>query len=132
MGWDFTKGASKSDIVEELLEPQSFTSYEDPATHVDRKTVAHRVVGAVLWLVVELTRTKDNRCIRERFIDCCLLANRLGYGWGYKSMSECEHPYYYSCPVEFLELAPEVNAEWRGKVRHLNADGAYRDSVMAP
>jgi len=38
--------------------------------------------------------------------------------WGYKGMDESVHPLYYSCPLKYLDMAPEVtNQEWRDKVR---------------
>jgi hypothetical protein len=27
------------------------------------------------------------------------------------------HPYYYSCPLSYLDLAPEQSADWRAGVR---------------
>lgn len=40
-----------------------------------------------------------------------------GMGWGSKGMDESSHPYYYSCPVAWLDLAPETCPAWRKIVR---------------
>ena len=36
--------------------------------------------------------------------------------WGYKYISEASGPYYYKCPLAFLEEAPVQNQSWRDKV----------------
>lgn len=108
MGWLFTQDASKADIIRELTRP------EDNATQ-RRQTLTHCVRGNVLWAVVEITAKQQAR--RERFIVCYLLASERGYGWGYKDMTESMHPYYYSCPLKYLEMVPVANADWRAEVR---------------
>lgn len=98
MGWMFTS-LSKESLVRDLL-------YDSPTC----KTIAHRVVGNTLWSVAE-------KSTGERFILCDLLEGS-GQGWGYKSMDESVHPYYYDCPIDFLDMVPEVACqEWRDKVR---------------
>jgi hypothetical protein len=59
----------------------------------------------------------------RRYIQCDLLKGG-GNGWGYKSMDESMHPYYYSCPLSYLDLAPEQCAEWRQKVREYHRQRA--------
>lgn len=53
------------------------------------------------------------------------LIQRGGPYWGYKAMSEDMHPYYYDCPVSFLDEADEPTtkaaSEWRAIVRDLAA-----------
>jgi hypothetical protein len=133
MGWDFTRGATKQDIIERLIREQTFPSYHEPGTTIHRKTIAHKDVGGVLWSVIELTKTKDNQSTTERIIGCDLLARNPGYGWGYKGLQESSGPYFYSCPLEYLDMVPDVkDAEWRAEVRKLNHDGKYRDDCMAP
>jgi hypothetical protein len=107
MGWLFTHGASKADIVRELTAPQE--------NDIRRwETLAHSVRGNVLWSVVEITDKTVNRS--SRVIVCNLLA-REPHGWGYKDMDESVHPFYYSCPLKYLSLAPVANAEWREAVK---------------
>ena len=107
MGWLFFNGKSKTDLVNMLTTDESTESGS-------RKVLAHCVRGNVLWSVVECTR-KDG-CIK-RYIRCDLL-QKSGGEWGYKGMDESVHPLYYSCPLKYLKMAPEVtNQEWRDKVR---------------
>jgi hypothetical protein len=38
-------------------------------------------------------------------------------------MSEQVHPYYYSCPLAYLDMVPEVKCEeWRALVREYHAN----------
>ena len=108
MGWLFTHGASKADIVRRLTAPE-----ENDTRRWD--TLAYCVRGNVLWSVVEITYKQENR--RHRVIVCNLLARERGYGWGYKDMDESVHPFYYSCPLKYLDMAPIANAEWREAVK---------------
>lgn len=43
-------------------------------------------------------------------------------GWRYKELAEAEHPYYYACPLRFLDRAHEQNKEWRRGVRAYHAE----------
>jgi hypothetical protein len=85
------------------------------------------VYSGVLWAVWERIFTKDGQTVRptERWITCDLLRFRKDFGWGYKDMEESMHPYYYSCPLSYLELVPidqyGGNAEWREGVRRYHA-----------
>lgn len=36
--------------------------------------------------------------------------------WGYKDLDESMHPYYYDCPVEWLDKAPVASQPWRDGV----------------
>ena len=51
--------------------------------------------------------------------------NRKWNRWGYKDMEESMHPYYYSCPLSYLELVPidqyGGNAAWRAGVQQYHA-----------
>ena len=117
MGWDYTQGATRGDIVKELT------------TSTERcKTIAFQVCGAVLWTVQEARRLNhDWQPYGEpvRFIGCYLLEGSIkrtaGCSAGYKAMEEEMGPYYYTCPLHFLDLVPEPDSdiarEWRRKVR---------------
>lgn len=56
-------------------------------------------------------------------------------GWGYKSLDESAGPYYYDCPLGYLEVAPEPTsphaAEWRRKVRQHHSMKAARPKPAA-
>jgi hypothetical protein len=83
-------------------------------------TLAHCVRGNILWTV---QKWED----RDAFIGCYILMGPVKgngddpYACGYKDMSEEMHPYYYNCPVKYLDMAPEVCPEWREKVRAIAA-----------
>lgn len=66
----------------------------------------------VLWSVVVVEGVPRIRCD---------LMSKEGGEWGYKPMGESSGPFYYSCPLAFLDMAPEVNAEWRKGVREFHA-----------
>jgi len=108
MGWLFIQAASKADIIHKLTSPEENAERR-------RETLAHCVRGTVLWAVVEVTFKQEKE--RKRFIACYLLACERGYGWGYKEMDESMHPYYYSCPLKYLDRVPVANADWRTEVR---------------
>lgn len=98
MGWSFTRGTSKEDIVQELLRQYPPVDYA--------------LCVNTLWAVAEYRE--------QRFIACFLLESG-GDGWGYKAMEEAMNPYYYDCPLRLLELAPVASEEWRRKVCEYNA-----------
>lgn len=113
MGWLFKKDWTKSDLIKHLTKPEE---------NEERRweTLRHCVRGNVLWSVIEITNKQDGS--RLRFIGCHLLASHSDgygwYGWGYKDMCESMHPMYYSCPLQYLEMVPEVaNESWRELVR---------------
>ena len=97
MGWTFTCGATKHDIVEEVL------------GELGHRVIDYRICSNTLWFVC--------RSARGEYIGCFLLASDGGFGWGYKDMEESMHPYYYDCPLDFLDLAPVACAAWRDLVR---------------
>jgi hypothetical protein len=105
---------SQDDLIDKLIAAKSHAS---PSGICRRQTQAYSLVhehGAdVLWAV---QRTSQNAQPFETHIACFLIE-----GSGYKGMDECEHPYYYSCPVEYLDLAPQACAEWRARVRRYHA-----------
>ncbi|WP_240754701.1 hypothetical protein [Parasulfuritortus cantonensis] len=43
------------------------------------------------------------------------------HGWGYKDLCESMGPYYYTCPLSYLDMVPVANADWRGQVRAWHA-----------
>ncbi len=119
MGWLFYNNYSKSDLVAEL------TTTEESETN-RWETIAHCLRGNVLWAVVDFTDKEKAVC--KRVITCHLLERGSdGRSWGYKSMDEGMHPYYYSCPLKYLQMAPETACEdWRKGVRQYHADRAPR------
>ena len=108
MGWLFTQGSSKSDIIRKL------TATEENETR-RWETLTHSVRGNVLWAVVEITHKQEQT--NKRYIVCYLLRSDKGYGWGYKDMDESMFPYYFSCPLKYLAMVPVANADWRAEVQ---------------
>ena len=113
MGWDYTRGATKAQIVARLAK-----GYE------------HKLVGNTLWV---LHLQKGNNVTIDPWIGCYLLGSRREdgeiWGWGYKDMSEDMGPYQYSCPLSFLERTPETCAEWRDGVREYHRRRALKPKI---
>ncbi len=105
MGWSFTPHQSKAGLVRERTAP--WETEEARGT-----TLAHCLRGQCLWKVVEIERDGA----KERYIALDLLAYQGG-SWGYKDLYEAMHPYYYNCPLGYLDLAPAECAAWREGVR---------------
>ncbi|AVS92448.1 hypothetical protein C8246_12365 [Paracidovorax avenae] len=118
MGWYFSP-QSRSELIAELIAPQE-------TERTSAKVIAHALRGNVLWSVVEMTAKAEgvHRDLAAgqslRYIRCDLL-ERSGCQWGHKPLEESMHPYYYSCPLSYLDLAPEQSADWRAGVRAYHA-----------
>lgn len=113
MGWLFSH-RSRSELIHHLVQPQ-----DCQAAHVE--TLTYTLRGNVLWALVKITAKEPNRLNlvpgeSRTYIGCTLL-QRYRNEWGYKSMDESVHPYYYSCPLSYLERAPTQSPEWRERVR---------------
>lgn len=109
MGWYGSYKSSKADEVAEC----------------SKGALAKSLKGSVLWTVRE--GTKDNG-EKIKFIGCDLI-EKHGDNWMHKPLDESMHPYYYSCPLKFLEMAPEACPEWRAKVREFHARAARKFAV---
>jgi hypothetical protein len=84
------------------------------------EVIDHSLVGNVLWTVVRVTAKQAGVLglapgESATLIGCHLLESE-GREWGYKSLDEAEHPYYYSCPLRYLDMAPQRCATWRARV----------------
>ena len=101
MGWDFCDAwTKKSQVVAARLEDAARNGY---------KVLAHKSVKSGLWCVLQ----SENGTPVITFD----LMERENGSWGYKNMDESMYPYYFDCPVKFLDLAPETCHEWRNCVR---------------
>jgi hypothetical protein len=59
------------------------------------------------------------------------LMQRASGLWGYKDMDESMHPYYYNCPLDWLDKAQEMNVEWRKGVREWHdKKHAIKDTIQ--
>lgn len=105
MGW-YYETTSRAELIQRLIRPRAHAT-----------CIKHCCVGNVLWTVWK--PNDDKRALgAENWIGCDLMERAPDGMWGYKDMCEDMGPYYYSCPLSYLELAPAVNAEWRKMVRY--------------
>lgn len=123
MGWTYPHGVNRQELI-----AQRVKSWERDTCEMLVKTecLKHCFRGGqfsgVLWTVWKRTFTKDGEEVQpeERFIGCDLL-RCYGGEWGYKDMEESMGPFYYSCPLLYLELVPIErfggNARWREEVK---------------
>jgi len=130
MGWLFC-AETKEELVNRLVRTEENENWRI-------QVIAHSVAGSQLWMVEEYTAKVQidaedwfkGRAAEPgdtfRIIGLALLSKNGGhsaeYCWGYKSMDETVHPFYYSCPLKFLKMVPEACPEWRVKVRKWHAD----------
>lgn len=125
MGWLFTVGSTRRELIAERTQGWGRASNE---MLVESKCLAHCFRGGrfsgVLWSVWERTFTKDGLEVEptQRWIQCDLLRySKSNDGWGYKDLEESMHPYFYSCPLGYLEMVPIMqfggNEAWRNSVR---------------
>lgn len=126
MGWLFTR-QTQSQLIATLVQPRA----NDNASF---EVLEHHLACNVLWSLVRLTPQKGWRYQLDAgeslvFIRCDLLRSSPE-GWGYKALEESMHPYYYSCPLRYLDLAPEQSADWRAGVRQFHADQAQAHVVQ--
>ena len=118
MGWDFTYGASKQDIIMSVTR-----NYDETESGYVRETVATRVVGNHLWVVFRIGNSKTGVTPSNHIV--LFLLAKSGGNWGYKDIAAESHPYYYDCPIGLLALAPVENQEWRnGVIAHHAAKSA--------
>ena len=124
MGWWFQQGATKKDVIQDLIREQENENGK-------WTTLAHSVRGNILWSVRERLDKKENKT--ERYILCSILGSQKNYGWGSKDMDEGMGPCYYSCPLKYLEMAPEPMSEhskgWRETVRAYHKKLAFKLNV---
>jgi hypothetical protein len=116
---------NKADVIRTLIENQ---------TEMDLfgKTIAHELVGNILWSVVE-SDSPQHRTIICNLIGSFNLrqpGDRLvldvpgsagDWGWGYEQIYEWDHPPFDDCPLSFLDLAPVADEGWRMRVRAYHA-----------
>lgn len=111
MGWDFTFGATRKDIIR-----QATDEWKTEAGGTG-KSLRHCCKGNVIYILWEITRP-DVPVMR--FIEVVLM-KKSREGWGCKKMDETMEPYYYECPISYIEIAGpskyESAQKWRDEVR---------------
>lgn len=88
-----------------------------------------------LWTVWEVTLEgqAESEPPLYRYIELFMLQYYRGkaeelVGWGYKPIPEKDHPYFYSCPLSYLDMVPEdrypeqTRPDWRRTVRDIAGD----------
>jgi hypothetical protein len=133
MGWTFSR-QSRSELIQKLIRTQE-------TEQACLKVITHALRDDVLWSVVEITAKQDGvypnlapgQSLR---VICCDLLQGGASEWGHKPLEEAMHPYYYSCPPSYLDMAPEQSREWRKGVRAYHAQHgtttAYGTASDAP
>lgn len=117
MGTYFSCGATKQDVVNELLEPLKANN------HLVDAQVKSGDGEPVLWTVEKGERDGHS----YQFIGCYVL-RQAGGDWGYKPMDETMGPCFYSVPLEWLDKYPcvlppankgmmQYSKAWRANVR---------------
>ncbi|WP_313024515.1 hypothetical protein [Pseudomonas lopnurensis] len=125
MGWYYSR-QSRAELIRELIQPQE-------TERASVRIIAHTLRGNVLWSVAELTAKVEgvHKDLAPgdsmRYIRCDLL-HGSGGEWGYKPMDESVHPYYYTCPLSYLEMTKEVSPDWREHVRAYHARRRQSDA----
>lgn len=121
MGWLYY-APSKQALVQDLLANCESESLK-------RRSLASALVQEgrqlVLWSVAEITAKDDSiRGLPAGQIlklICCDLVEKSGLSWGVKRLDEAMGPFYYSCPLRFLEIADELSPSWRESVREFHS-----------
>lgn len=128
MGWLFSY-RNRMDLIQKLLAPER--NYIR-----NRKVLQHALVGSELWMVVRLklkiAGMVNGNAVGDvyTYIVCELLACADGL-WGHKSIPEEMGPFYYGCPLHFLDIAPDGNnPEWRAKLREIHRQRTPSHSVQ--
>lgn len=157
MGWTFTYGQKRAELISERSETREWDQKD--GTHVKDVVLAHCYRGGVfsgVWYAVhERTRSKDAKVTdSERWIEVTLMqCHRYpdhGPSWGYKDMEESMGPCEVSCPLGYLDMVPERTCppdckgcakdscsglwarKWRKNVREYHAKrAASRNKVKA-
>lgn len=82
------------------------------------QTLAYKIVnesGQVILWAVQQCSPDHPEYPNQVFISCYLLGTS-GRLHGYRPMDESMHPYFYSCPIRYLAMAPVRCQAWRDGV----------------
>ena len=129
MGWYFTNGTTRKEYITELTQGQE--NSEKRITWI-KKCYRGGPGNGILWGVVQVENLNDDGTVNktETFITCDLMRYDRGCrGWGNKPMSEECHPYYYSCPLSYLDLAPVKCQKWRDKVLEWHKERTEKNNL---
>ncbi|WP_044303106.1 hypothetical protein [Rhodopirellula sallentina] len=123
MGWLFREGITRKELIEDRTSAWERTTGD---LLIRSNCLARCYRGGsfsgVLWAVWERTFSIEGIESQpaERWITCDLIQYQRNSGWGYKDLDESMGPYFYSCPMKYLNLVPIEqfggNADWRSQV----------------
>jgi hypothetical protein len=95
--------------------------------------LAHRVIGNRLWYLAAHRSDSLSELAGAKWIGLTLIDCRNGEA-AVKSMDETCGPYYYDCPLSFLDRADAPYGEfaglWRAKVRAFHSAQVTRKAAM--
>lgn len=120
MGWEYGWKSRK-----ELI---AYLCNEQPRSRTLARKATSERGQPVLWTVQEIS-PENKESPAYRLIVCYLIGYDRPSGlYGYRELGETDGPYYYSCPLSFLDMAPEPEGEnvkeWRENVRRFHAEMA--------
>ena len=87
-------------VINHILRP---TSTQKTAT----RTIAHQILGGVIWAVVEETRKSDE--YKTRYLTCSLFFEGRD-GWSHLTFTEASFSNLYHCPIAYLEMTDPIKA----------------------
>lgn len=135
MGWLFTYGQSKQELIEKRVRKEENENgiWEYPE---------HALKGKCLWKILYHTNKQtgeSTKIICLDLIEAQYDKNSKGkkefYGYGYKDMDETMGPCYYDCPLSFLEKVPCPNSNyapaWRKKVIEYHAQSKMQKETYS-
>lgn len=128
MDWLFRAGSTRRGLIAEQTQGWERTSDNGLTTKSTCLAHCYRggIYSGILWSVWERAFTKEGQTAAptQRWIVCDLL-RCVGGVWGFKDMEESMHPYFYSCPLGYLDMVPidhyGGHPEWRELVRQYHA-----------
>ncbi len=115
MGWLFTQGQSRRQLIEHLTADFEIADRKN-------RTFKRYCSGNTLFAVHEIIRKDSGEIMR--YIGVYLMQNDKKFGWGYKDMDESFGPYQYGCPLSFFDLVPDPGGyatAWRQRCREDHA-----------
>lgn len=101
MGWLFTDGATRRQVIDRLTEDQS----KDGRVH---RTLKKCLRGNTMYALHET----GPEGATKKWICVYLLARDGNYGWGYKDVEETCGPVHQDCPVQYLDECDEPGNQW--------------------
>lgn len=102
---------------------------------MDNPTITEwSLVGNHLWGLYpahkDFTGTDYSFKVGDRLIHLFLLKSFGAGEYGYNCFSESSYPYYYTCPLKFLDKAVVLSPEWRTNVKAYHKTKIERSKAL--